>query len=255
MEQVPAIVYTELAETRETLYISPQIELLTGHKPAEWLGNPDAWKALIHPDDYPAVSAERTQRTNATGELFRWEYRVFTRDGRCIWFRDEAVLIKSQDGTPLFWQGFMVDISVRKQAEVDLQASRAAEKIFAERLAVLSEVTTELSKVDSLDALCRRAVELGREKLDFDRLSVWLLAEDRSTMLGTFGVDAEGRYTDERILRVPLGPILRVGLFCTASAFASPEGGTVDPARAGGWAGYAVSAGSGWKNHDWVSWY
>ena len=203
VEQVPAIVYTELAETRETLYISPQIELLTGHKPAEWLGNPDAWKALIHPDDYPAVSAE-DQRTNATGEPFRWEYRVFTRDGRCIWFRDEAVLIKSQDGTPLFWQGFMVDISVRKQAEVDLQASRAAEMVFAERLAVLSEATTELSKAESLDALCRRAVELGREKLDFDRLSIWLLAEDRSTMLGTFGVDAEGRYTDERGLRVPI---------------------------------------------------
>ncbi len=203
VEQVPAIVYTELADTRETLYISPQVELLTGHKPAEWSGNRDAWKGLIHPDDYPEVMAE-DKRTSATGEPFRWEYRVLTRDGRSIWFRDEAVLIKSQAGTPMFWQGFISDISVRKQAEADLQSSRAAEMVFAERLAVLSEATTELSKADSLDALCRRAVELGREKLDFDRLSIWMMTEDRAIMLGTFGVDTEGRYTDERGLQVPI---------------------------------------------------
>ena len=50
----------------------------------------------------------------------------------------------------------------------------------------------------SIDSLCRRTVELGRERLDFDRLSIWFLAEDRTTMLGTFGVDTEGRITDER---------------------------------------------------------
>ena len=203
VEQVPAIVYTESAETRETLFISPQIELLTGHSPAEWVENRDAWKALIHPDDYAAVAAE-DERTSATGEPFRWEYRVLTRDGRSIWFRDEAVLIKSQAGTPLFWQGSISDISDRKQAEADLQASRAAEMVFAERLAVLSEVTTELSIADGLDALFRRAVELGREKLAFDRLAIWMLAKDHTTMLGTFGVDTEGRYTDERGLRVPI---------------------------------------------------
>ena len=49
-------------------------------------------------------------------------------------------------------------------------------------------------------------MELGRERLDFDRLSIWFLAEDHSTMLGTFGVDAEGRITDERKERFSIGP-------------------------------------------------
>ena len=39
VEQVPAIVYTESAETRETLYISPQVEKLTGYTPAEWIND------------------------------------------------------------------------------------------------------------------------------------------------------------------------------------------------------------------------
>ncbi len=116
VEQVPAIVYTESAETRENLYISPQIEQLTGYSPAEWLENRFAWRKIIHPDDLAAV-LEEDKRTDATGEPFRREYRVLTRDGRTIWFRDEAVLIKDQDGTPMFWQGIVNDISERKLAE------------------------------------------------------------------------------------------------------------------------------------------
>jgi diguanylate cyclase (GGDEF)-like protein/PAS domain S-box-containing protein len=89
---------------------------------------------------------------------------------------------------------------------MELQASRAAEQSFGERLIVLSETTTELSKAASLDALCRRAVELGRERLDFDRLAIFFLSEDSNSILGTFGVNAEGRITDERGDRYSIGP-------------------------------------------------
>jgi GAF domain-containing protein len=94
--------------------------------------------------------------------------------------------------------GISSDITDRKRSEAELQASGEADRIFSERLTILSEVTTELSKTDSLEALCRRTVELGRERLDFDRLSIWFLAEDRTTMRGTFGVNTEGQVTDER---------------------------------------------------------
>jgi len=78
------------------------------------------------------------------------------------------------------------------RADAKLQASRAAEETFAARLTILSEATTELSKAEDIDALCRRTVELGRERLGFDRLSIWFLSKDRTTMLGSFGVDTEG---------------------------------------------------------------
>ena len=59
VEQVPAIVYTESAETRETLYISPQVEKLTGYTPAEWIKDRHLWKKMIHPDDLAAVRCGR----------------------------------------------------------------------------------------------------------------------------------------------------------------------------------------------------
>ena len=44
-------------------------------------------------------------------------------DGRVVWVRDQAVLLRDQDGRPLTWQGVMVDITAQKQAEEGLRTS------------------------------------------------------------------------------------------------------------------------------------
>ena len=122
VEQSPAIVYTESVENGETVYISPQVEKLTGYTSAEWIQDHDLWKKMIHPEDLAAVLAE-DERTTAAHEPFYIEYRVLTRDGRALWLHDEAVMIQNQDGTPLFWQGVIYDITERKQTEEHLKES------------------------------------------------------------------------------------------------------------------------------------
>ncbi|MDO9300210.1 MAG: PAS domain S-box protein, partial [Anaerolineales bacterium] len=124
VEQVPAIIYTESAETGDTLYISPQVEKLTGYTPAEWVKDRDLWKKMIHLEDREAILAE-DDRTNANHEPFRVEYRILTRDGRTLWINNEAVIIKNRDGASLFWQGVMNDITERKLAEEKLRKSEA----------------------------------------------------------------------------------------------------------------------------------
>ncbi len=69
---------------------------------------------------------------------------------------------------------------------------------FSERLALLTLVSNELSKAKTLDELCRRAVEAGREQLGFDRVALFFVTADRSTMIGTYGTDTDGQTTDER---------------------------------------------------------
>jgi signal transduction histidine kinase len=84
------------------------------------------------------------------------------------------------------------------------------EQKFSERLALLSEVTNELSKGKTPDELHRRVVELGREKLDLDRIALLFISRDRQSMHGSFGVDTNGAITDEREACFPIEPTSRI---------------------------------------------
>ena len=81
--------------------------------------DPGLLDKILHPDDREAVLAE-DQRTNETGEPFVMEYRRFAKDGRLVWIRDEATLVRNEEGEPLYWLGVQIDITERKRAETRL---------------------------------------------------------------------------------------------------------------------------------------
>jgi diguanylate cyclase (GGDEF)-like protein len=63
----------------------------------------------------------------------------------------------------------------------------------------LHEISFELSLCQSVDEVCHDAVRLGLERLDFDRLAVWLVDQNNpSWKLGTWGTDETGMLRDER---------------------------------------------------------
>ena len=51
------------------------------------------------------------------------EYRRFAKDGRLVWIRDEATLVRNEEGEPLYWLGVQIDITERKRAEARLGAA------------------------------------------------------------------------------------------------------------------------------------
>ena len=79
-----------------------------------------------------------------------------------------------------------------RRAEEALRKSEEARRDFGERLARLHEVTNELSACISLDQVWRRAIELGRGKLGFDRLGIWLTEGGPDVLRGTYGTDVQG---------------------------------------------------------------
>ena len=98
--------------------------------------------------------------------------------------------------------GISRDVTERKQAEDELRQNREATLQFSEQLAALQDVTNELSKVESFDDLCLQAVQLGRSRMGFDRLSIWFIEEHRGIMRGSFGTDERGELRDERNAQV-----------------------------------------------------
>jgi PAS domain S-box-containing protein len=139
VEHVPAITYTgEIGGDHALTYVSPQIKRVLGYSPGEVVADPDLWTNMLHPHDRRWVLAE-DRRTGKTGNLFTLEYRIFSKNGRVVWLRDEATLVRDEEGNPLRWQGFMLDITEQKKAEEGLRESeelyrnvveQAAENIF-----------------------------------------------------------------------------------------------------------------------------
>lgn len=123
VEGIPAILYVDRPDEFSTnFYTSPQAEELLGYTREEWGTDQDLWLRIMHPDDLDAVRAEN-ERSNADGEPFHAEYRVIARDGRIVWIRDDALLVREPGGAPKYWRGIMLDVTAEKEAEEKLRWS------------------------------------------------------------------------------------------------------------------------------------
>src|SRR6185295_8466822 len=84
--------------------------------PQEWLDDPKLWSKTVHPEDRQEV-LKQAALSDQSNEPFEMEYRMIARDGRLVWVHDEVILVNDLEGKPQFWQGIMLDITERKQAE------------------------------------------------------------------------------------------------------------------------------------------
>ena len=131
-EQIPAVLYSEVQTAAGVLiYKSPQHQQLLGYTAEESM-RPDFWKSLLHPEDREWVLAEN-ERCDRTGDPWNMEYRVFAKDGRVMWLRDHAVLVRGGRGEPDFWQGYYIDITDQKLAEEALRQALERERQALER--------------------------------------------------------------------------------------------------------------------------
>jgi diguanylate cyclase (GGDEF)-like protein/PAS domain S-box-containing protein len=140
VERIPAITYIrEIRHTSESVYVSPQVLDIVGYTPEECTSTPDLWIRILHPDDREAVLAEDL-RTNETGEPFTMEYRQFAKDGQLVWIRDEATLVRSDEGVPLYWLGVQIDITERKRAERRLGAAEQRFRTLVDQIPAVTYI-------------------------------------------------------------------------------------------------------------------
>lgn len=146
-EQIPAVMYVDAPDEAGTaIYVSPQVEALLGYSLAEWEQDPYFWRKRVHPADYERAVGI-IHATLSQGRASE-EYRMVARDGRAVWVRDESVLLRNAAGQPLFVQGFLVDVTDRKQAEDNLQRR-------AEELTALYHITYDLTVQTDVNVLLR----------------------------------------------------------------------------------------------------
>jgi PAS domain S-box-containing protein len=140
IEQIDAVTYSEAFAVggAQMMYVSPQVQDKLGYTPEE-VGQPGFWKELVHPDDRERVLAQDEQ-VELTGSPWRIEYRVVGRDGRVLWIRDHAVLVRDGRGRPAFWQGLWIDVTDQKLAEQAMREALELEREATRRLRALDEL-------------------------------------------------------------------------------------------------------------------
>ena len=170
MEQIPAITYVqeplESTNPKAVTYVSPQYETILGYPPESKIIDEEHWLSTVHPEDRERVLAEEA-RTDQTGEPFRVEYRVIGGDGRVVWVRDEATLVRDEEGQPLYWLGVQYDVTEQKREAQERE--RIEQELRIARLIQQTLLPKALPKLSGYDiaAYYQPAREVGGDFYDF----------------------------------------------------------------------------------------
>jgi PAS domain S-box-containing protein len=167
VEQIPAVVFIAyLDRPTSEAYVSPQIEQALGFSQEEWLDDPIRWYQRIHPEDKARWSLEAG--VFITGGFLKSAYRVIARDGKTVWFRCEAKMVRHDDGRPWFILGVGFDITELKRTEEALwQRTQQLQRLSTNLFRLQDQERRRIAR-DLHDGLGQYLVAL---KLNFEMLA------------------------------------------------------------------------------------
>jgi diguanylate cyclase (GGDEF)-like protein/PAS domain S-box-containing protein len=151
------LVYRCLVDRNWTMqYVSEGCLKLTGYAPDDFLANSViSCEELTHPDDRRRVRQEVYAALRAN-ERYSLEYRIVCRDGAVRWVWERGIGVRDAQGAPIALEGYIVDITQRKQAEQALhEAERRYRSIFENAVEGIFQSTPDKGYLAVNPALAR----------------------------------------------------------------------------------------------------
>src|SRR5205823_4074098 len=119
VERIPAVTYVDVMET------------VLGDPPDRFIADAGLWFEVIHPDDLAALRAREAFSVNDL-DPFDEVYRMRHADGHWVWVQDTSTTVLNDDGTVAFFQGFMFDVTQRKEAEEQVRVAEERYRAIVE---------------------------------------------------------------------------------------------------------------------------
>jgi diguanylate cyclase (GGDEF)-like protein/PAS domain S-box-containing protein len=177
INRLPAIVYVaDAGDVGRWHYVGAQIGPILGFTVQEWRDDPTLWARCLHPQDREQVIGQEARIVEGQAAEGPLEYRMLRKDGAVVWIRDDAVLVRDEDGVER-WHGVLSDITEQKRTEAEL-ARRVAQQAAVARL---GERALEGA---SPEELMQEAVDRAAELLDCELAAVLeLVAAERCLVM------------------------------------------------------------------------
>jgi len=133
----------------ELLDANPSLLRMFGYEDLETMKGKKAWEFY----NDPALDDKFRQQISENGFLNRYESEFIRQDGTRFWAEDYVRAVYDGKGTPLYYEGSLIDVTDRKAAEKRLKESEKQYRLLAERIAdvvwVLDLVTLEFKYISS----------------------------------------------------------------------------------------------------------
>jgi two-component system, LuxR family, sensor kinase FixL len=127
---------------RNDIWVSDRWRTLFGFTKAEPL-HLDHLPQRVHPDDRELVLQSAAKAIQSDGP-YHIEYRILLPDGRIRWIASQGHYEFDTGGRPVYLRGVALDITHRRQAELEAQANRN-EVAHLLRVASLAELSTAMA--------------------------------------------------------------------------------------------------------------
>ncbi|MBS3769284.1 MAG: PAS domain S-box protein [Bacteroidales bacterium] len=125
---------------------------LTGYQPEEIMkGEPLDYGEVIHPEDRKFVW-DAVQDSIAKNSHFQLEYRIITKDGQLKWVWERGIVVDRNSSDVL--EGFIMDVTQRKEAEMKIEEKNEALKNSLEQIKKINnELEQAKEKAEESDRL------------------------------------------------------------------------------------------------------
>ena len=179
------------------IYMSSHVDGLTGYPPEDFLHSAvRTFESIIHPDDTRYV----TRVVNEALKLRQpWEieYRVCHKDGQIRWFYEKGKGVFDPQGQVKYLDGFIINITKRKEAELNLKESGEKHRILLEELRYHNTIATAIAKASSFfispDKVDYQAIlRIMGESLSVNRVYIFEIMDNGRTLSNTYEWCAKG---------------------------------------------------------------
>ena len=134
---------------------------------------------IIHKEDINSVSENLTRSIREGYDSFEMEYRIFTADGNIRWVEERTYIQRDGEGVPVHFQGIVVDVTDRKEAQEMLEIQR--------------ELGMSLSTTRNLKTMLSRVLDACLKIKEIDAGGIYLKDEllDRINLVAHSGLSSE----------------------------------------------------------------